>query len=248
MTQALHSETFPHWKSESGHSFQLSATGNRLPPQQTLWIASSSKANTAQTMVWQGLAGRLKESSPRPSGPPVAGPKWSKVGYFCRRSGTGAVRHAVRGRVRGMDLECWLTQVWGPQRPQEATLSPPAARWRADNDPWPWPRRSQIPGHPERFPQERPHVCVCVSHRKNFNAIQRSAGSPPPPRSLSSSSLIRQPGVETHQDAISRTWKLQRGRARRRWENHVERESGNALVELFQIKNLRKMLTRNITP
>lgn len=31
-------------------------------------------------------------------------------------------------------------------------------------------------------------------------------------------------------------------------EREGERELGNALMELFQNKNLRKMLTRNITP
>lgn len=99
MTQALHSETFPHWKSESSHSFQLSATGNWLPPQQSLWIASSSKANAAQTMVWQGWAGRLKESSPpslrAPAGPP--------------RLAQNEVKWAISAGVQGPGLSVTLS-------------------------------------------------------------------------------------------------------------------------------------------
>lgn len=128
---------------------------SRLPPKQT---QPRRWCDKAELVAWRNPA-------PVPAGPLRLAQNEVKWAISAGVQGPGLSVTLSGRRVRGMDLECWLTQVWGPQRPQEATLSPPAARWRADNDPWPWPRRSQIPGHPERFPQERPCVCVCDTGR-----------------------------------------------------------------------------------
>lgn len=113
-------------------------------------------------------------------------------------------------RVRGMDLERWLTQVSHPREPWEALLSDPSASGRAYNDPSPWPLRN--PRSPCKIPRivctwKRAQACMCVNEM-SCNGKQRSAGSRLPPLCVSSNQVARR--QETHQFAIKRVWKLQR--------------------------------------